>query len=262
MELGLGGKTALVTGGSLGIGRAIARELAQEGVAVAIVARDAARLAAAAAEIERETGMRCRPVPADLSDPVQLEDAMAAVRVALGHVDILVNNAGATPMGRIGETPDETWMKSINLKLMGYMRCARSLTPHMRTRKWGRVINIIGRSGHQPRPNYITGSAVNASLLSFTLALAAECAPDNVLVTGVNPGPIATPRWDTVVAQGAADMGRSAEAENAAAIGTVALGRVGSAEECSGLVAFLCSDRAGFITGTNIDIDGGGTRCI
>lgn len=262
MELGLAGKTAVVTGGSLGIGRAIARELAQEGVAVAIVARDAARLEAAAAEIARETGMRCLPVPADLADPGQLEGAMAAALAVLGRVDILVNNAGATPMGRIGETPDETWMKSINLKLMGYMRCARILTPPMRERKWGRVINIIGRSGHQPRPNYITGSTVNASLLSFTLALAAECAPDNVLVTGVNPGPIATPRWDTVVAQGAAGMGRSAEAENTAAIATVALGRVGTAEECSGLVAFLCSDRAGFITGTNINVDGGGTRCI
>jgi 3-oxoacyl-[acyl-carrier protein] reductase len=262
MELGLAGRTAVVTGGSLGIGRAIARELAQEGVSVAIIARDAARLAAAASEIARQTNARCVAVAADLTDPVQLEAAITQARGALGHVDILVNNAGATPMGRIGDTPDETWMKSINLKLMGYMRCARLLTPAMRARRWGRVINIIGRSGHQPRPNYITGSAVNASLLSFTLALAAECAPDNVLVTGVNPGPIATPRWDAVVAQGAADMGRSADAENAAAIATVALGRVGTAEECSGLVAFLCSDRAGFITGTNIDIDGGGTRCI
>ena len=262
MELGLAGKSAIVTGGSLGIGRAIARELAQEGVSVAIVARDAARLEAAAAEIARGTNARCIAVAADLTDPGQLEAAIDQARTTLGHIDILVNNAGATPMGRIGDTADETWMKSINLKLMGYMRCARLLTPAMRARRWGRVINIIGRSGHQPRPNYITGSAVNASLLSFTLALAAECAPDNVLVTGVNPGPIATPRWDAVVAQGAADMGRSADAENAAAIATVALGRVGTPEECSGLVAFLCSDRAGFITGTNIDIDGGGTRCI
>lgn len=262
MELGLAGKCALVTGGSLGIGRAIARELAHEGVSVAIVARGAARLEAAAAEIALETNARCVAVPADLTDPAQVAAAVESARGSLGHIDILVNNAGATPMGRIGDTSDETWMKSINLKMMGYMRCARLLTPAMRARKWGRVINIIGRSGHQPRPNYITGSTVNASLLSFTLALAAECAPDNVLVTGVNPGPIATPRWDTVVAQGAADMGRSADAENAAAIGTVALGRVGTVEECSGLVAFLCSDRAGFITGTNIDIDGGGTRCI
>lgn len=262
MELGLRGKTAIVTGGSLGIGRAIARELAQEGVSVAIIARDPTRLQAAAAEISRETNTPCSAIPADLTDTAQLEAALAAAQKALGRVDILVNNAGATPMGRIGDTADEVWLKSINLKLMGYMRCARILTPAMRARKWGRVINIIGRSGHQPRPNYITGSAVNASLLSFTLALAAECAPDNVLVTGVNPGPIATPRWDTVVAQGAADMGRSAAQENAAAIATVALGRVGTVEECSGLVAFLCSDRAGFITGTNIDIDGGGTRCI
>ena len=262
MELGLRGKTAIVTGGSLGIGRAIARELAQEGVSVVIIARDASRLQATASEISCETNSLCAPISADLTDSAQLEAALAEAQRMLGHIDILVNNAGATPMGRIGDTGDDVWMKSINLKLMGYMRCARILTPPMRARKWGRVINIIGRSGHQPRPNYITGSAVNASLLSFTLALAAECAPDNVLVTGVNPGPIATPRWDTVVAQGAADMGRSAAQENAAAIATVALGRVGTAEECSGLVAFLCSDRAGFITGTNIDIDGGGTRCI
>jgi 3-oxoacyl-[acyl-carrier protein] reductase len=262
MELGLRGKTAIVTGGSLGIGRAIVRELSQEGVSVVIIARDAARLQTTASEISRETNTHCMPISADLTDAVQLEAALTEAQRMLGHVDILVNNAGATPMGRIGDTSDEVWMKSINLKLMGYMRCARILTPPMRARKWGRVINIIGRSGHQPRPNYITGSAVNASLLSFTLALAAECAPDNVLVTGVNPGPIATPRWDTVVAQGAADMGRSAAQENAAAIATVALGRVGTPEECSGLVAFLCSDRAGFITGTNIDIDGGGTRCI
>ena len=262
MELGLRGKNAVVTGGSLGIGRAIAQELATEGVSVAIVARDAARLQEAAAAIARETNSRCVPIAADLVDAAQLERAVAEAQAALGPIDILVNNAGATPMGRIGDTPDEVWMKSINLKLMGYMRCARLLTPAMRAKKWGRVINVIGRSGHQPRPNYIVGSAVNASLLSFTLALAAECAPDNVLVTGVNPGPIATPRWDTVVAQGAAMGGRSADAENAAAIATVGLGRVGTAEECAGLVAFLCSDRAGFIAGTNIDVDGAGTRCI
>jgi len=262
MELGLNGRTAVVTGGSLGIGRAIARELAQEGVSVAIVARDAARLQDAAGAIARETNGRCIPIAADLAEPEQLERAMTQAQSALGHIDILVNNAGATPMGRIGDTPDAVWMKSISLKLMGYMRCARILTPAMRTRKWGRVVNIIGRSGHQPRPNYITGSAVNASLLAFTHALAQECAPDNVLVTGVNPGPIATPRWETVVAQGAADMGRSADEENTAAIATVALRRLGTPEECSGMVAFLCSDRASFITGTMIDIDGGGTRCI
>jgi 3-oxoacyl-[acyl-carrier protein] reductase len=262
MELGLAGRRAVVTGGSFGIGRAIARELAREGVHVAIIARDAARLADAAAAIEAEAPVRCLPIAADLTDDAQLARALDEAQRGLGEIDILVNNAGATPMGRIGDTTDATWMKSINLKMMGYMRCARILTPPMRARRWGRVVNIIGRSGHQPRPNYIAGSAVNASLLSFTHALAAECAPDNVLVTGVNPGPIATPRWDTLVAQGAAGAGRDPAAEHAAAIATVALGRLGTPEEVADLVAFLCSDRASFITGTMIDIDGGGTRCI
>ncbi|WP_043832531.1 SDR family oxidoreductase [Muricoccus aerilatus] len=262
MDLALRGRRAVVTGGSLGIGRAIARELAAEGVAVAIVARDAARLEAAARALADETGGTVIPLPADLSAAEGAEAAMEAARNALGGVDILVNNAGATPMGRIGDTPDATWAKSINLKLMGYARCARALTPAMRERRWGRVINIIGRSGHQPRANYIVGSSVNASLLAFTHALAQECAPDNVLVTGVNPGPIQTPRWDTLTAQGAADTGRSAEAENRAAVESTALGRLGTPEEVAGLIAFLCSDRAGYITGTMIDVDGGGTRCI
>jgi 3-oxoacyl-[acyl-carrier protein] reductase len=262
MELGLRGRTALVTGASLGIGRAIARELAAEGVAIAMVARDAARLADAAAAITSETGARTVPLPADLTDPAALEAAVRGAEGALGHIDILVNNAGATPMGRIGESDDATWQKSLSLKLMGYMRTARLLTPAMRARRWGRVINIIGRSGHQPRATYIVGSSVNASLLSFTHALAQECAPDNVLVVGVNPGPIATPRWDALLAQGAAGSERDEAAENAAAVASVALGRLGTAEEVSGLVAFLCSDRAGYITGTNIDVDGGGTRCI
>jgi 3-oxoacyl-[acyl-carrier protein] reductase len=262
MDLALRGKTAVVTGGSLGIGRAVALELAQEGVAVAILARDATRLTEAASDIARRSNGHCVAVPADLADAAQLDAAMARARELLGPVDILVNNAGATPMGRIGDTPDETWMKSINLKLMGYMRCARLLTPAMRARRWGRVINVIGRSGHQPRPNYIAGSTVNAALLAFTHALAAECAPDNVLVTGINPGPIATPRWDQLLAGGAAGSGRDPQQENAAAIATIGLGRLGTAEECAALVTFLCSDRAGFIAGTNIAIDGAGTRCI
>lgn len=262
MDLGLGGRTALVTGASLGIGHAIARELAAEGVAVAMVARDAARLREAAAAIAQQTGARTVPLAADLTDPAQLQRVVQEAEAALGQVDILVNNAGATPMGRIAESDDATWQKSLSLKLMGYMRTARLLTPPMRARRWGRVINIIGRSGHQPRATYIVGSSVNASLLSFTHALAQECAPDNVLVVGVNPGPIATPRWDALVAQGAAGSGRDSTAENAAAVASVALGRLGTPEEVSGLVAFLCSDRAAFITGTMIDVDGGGTRCI
>jgi 3-oxoacyl-[acyl-carrier protein] reductase len=165
-------------------------------------------------------------------------------------------------MGRLSDTPDAIWEKSLNLKLLGYVRCARNVLPGMRERRWGRVINIIGRSGHQPRAAYMTGGAVNAALLNFTLALAEECAPDNVLVTGVNPGPVQTARWDTLISQSAAIANKDADTVNAAAIASVPLGRVGQPEEVSGLVAFLCSERASFITGTCINIDGGGTRCI
>ncbi len=262
MELKLGGKVAVVTGGSLGIGRAIAEELAAEGVQVAIVARDAARLLSAAAEISGRGGGRVLACPGDMTRPADIETAMAAAHQALGPIDILVNNAGASPMGRIAETADAVWEKSLQLKLMGYVRCARAVLPGMRARRWGRVVNIIGRSGHQPRAAYLAGGAVNAALLNFTLALAEECAPDNVLVTGVNPGPVQTPRWDTLVAQGAAIAATDTGTAHAAALASVGLSRIGRPDDVSGMVAFLCSDRAAFITGTCIDIDGGGTRCI
>ena len=262
MQLDLAGKVAVVTGGSLGIGRAIARELSAEGVTVAIVARDAARLDAAARDIEAQTGSAVVPLAGDMLKPGEIVDVMVRVQNLLGPVDILVNNAGSSPMGRIAETEDAIWDKCLQLKLLGYVRCARAVLPSMRARRWGRVVNIIGRSGHQPRAAYLAGGAVNAALLNFTVALAEECAPDNVLVTGVNPGPVQTPRWDALVSQGAAIARTDPAAANAAALASIPLGRIGTPEDVSAMVAFLCSERASFITGTCINIDGGGTRCI
>ena len=151
MDLNLGGKVAVVTGGSIGIGRAIAAELSREQAHVVIVARDAERLKTAAQEISRDTGRRVIACAGDMTRPDDIARAMETAREAFGRIDILVNNAGASPMGRIAETPDAIWAKSIELKLLGYMRCARNVLPEMRDRRWGRVINIIGRSGHQPR---------------------------------------------------------------------------------------------------------------
>ena len=261
MDLGLLGKKALVTGGSLGIGYAVAADLVNEGVDVVITARDAARLNAAAQSI-RGPG-RCLAISGDFSDASEITRVTEAAAGALwGPIDILINNAGSTPMGRLEDTADETWLKSLNLKLMGYMRAARAVVPDMRNKRWGRIVNVIGRSAHQPRAIYMAGGAVNASLLNFTKALADEVAPDNILVTGVNPGPIDTPRLDALFAQLAGGDSASEKRYRDDMNASVALRRLGTPDEVSALVVFLCSDRASYITGTCIDIDGGGTKCI
>ena len=262
MNLDLGGKTALVTGASLGIGRAIALELAQEGVNVVVNARDAGRLAAASDAIAKASGARVVAAAGDMGVAGDVARVVECVRREFGRIDILINNAGSSPAGRIEEVSDETWLKSLTLKPMGYVRCARAVVPDMRRQRWGRIVNIIGRSGHQPRPWYVVGGAANAALLNFTKALADELAPDNVLVNGVNPGPVQTPRWDDHISQGAKSNKEAEDAVLAQMIATVPLGRVGTPEEVSGMVAFLCSERASFITGALINIDGGGTRCI
>ena len=262
MDLNLRGKTALVTGASLGIGRAIALELAQEGVSVAVNARDRERLAAAAEAIAQASGVRVVAAAGDMSNADDVARVVDEAHRALGPIDILINNAGSSPAGRLEDTSDETWFKSLTLKPLGYVRCARAVVPDMRRRRWGRIINLIGRSGHQPRPWYVVGGAANAALLNFTKTLAEDLAPDNILVNGINPGPVQTPRWDDHMRQGAQTTRQAQDEVLARMIATVPLGRVGTPEEVSGMVAFLCSERASFITGALINIDGGGTRCI
>ena len=168
MELGLKGRTALVTGGSLGIGRACAEQLAAEGVHVAIAARDAARLQTVAEELASNSAGRVVPVAGDLSEADDVARVVDEATGALGQIDILVNNAGAAPLGLIGDIDDQTWQDCFDLKLMGYVRCARAVMGPMRARKWGRIINIIGNGGHFPTAKYIAGGAINAAIFNIT----------------------------------------------------------------------------------------------
>src|SRR6476661_6727771 len=263
MDLGIKGRRALVTGASLGIGRAVAEELAREGCDVAMVARTEDTLRRAADDIMRATGQRVVAVPADASVPEAIIEAVQQATQELGgSIDILVNNAGSTPEDGIEHVDFVKWQYSIALKQFGYARFAQRVLPAMRAQKWGRIVNVIGRSGHQPRPVYLAGGAVNAGLLSFTKALAEDCAKDNVLVTGVNPGPIDTPRWQGLRETAVRTRGVTAEQFDGRAIAGVPLGRLGTSEECAAVVAFLCSERASFVTGEIVNIDGGGTRCI
>ncbi|MGE0154210.1 MAG: SDR family oxidoreductase [Reyranellaceae bacterium] len=262
MELRLAGRTAFITGGSAGIGFAIAAELAAEGVNVAIMARDRKRMATAVKKLEKIEGGQVLGINGDAGKLVDLERAVKEARKKFRRIDILINNAGSTPRNRVQDPNEQVWWDALNLKLLGYVRAARLIVPDMRKQRWGRVINIIGRGGHQPHPAYITGGAVNAALLNFTKALADELAIDNVLVTGINPGPVQTDRWDTLIKQVAKMTKRSTGTVTSEALFSIPLGRTATPQEISGLAAFLCSDRASFITGTCINVDGGGTYCI
>ncbi|NKB21548.1 MAG: SDR family oxidoreductase [Alphaproteobacteria bacterium] len=262
MELGITGRNALITGGSQGIGRACAEALADEGVNVVIVARDAERLAAAATEIASNRTGRVTPVSGDLTVAADVERVIAEAESALGQIDILVNNAGSAPMGMIGDIDDETWQASFDLKLMGYVRCSRAVMGAMRSRKWGRIVNVIGRGGHFPTAKYIAGGAINAAILNITQALAEECGPDNVLVNGVNPAATATDRWSALVQQQIKLTGKTEEEIMAASAASVPLGRIAEPEDVANMVTYLCSEKACFINGALIEVDGGVSRAL
>lgn len=255
MDLGIANRNALITGASLGIGYATAAELLANGVNVALIARDKARLEQNAARLANPHGARICTLAADLQDESQLAKAVTDAAAQLGTIDILVNNAGSTPAGGI-ELADSVWQKSFDLKLMGYVRAARLVLPAMCERRWGRIVNIIGLGAYQSSPQYLAGGAINAALLAVTKTLAKTAAPSNVTVNGVNPGPTATPRWNDLVAQRARAAGRSIEEEQAMSIAKSPMGRAGTAEEVAALIAFLASERAGYISGALVGIDG------
>ena len=261
MDFDLAGKCALVTGGSLGIGREVATVFAEHGVNVAITARDADRLKRAAVEIAGNRPGKVVPVPADMSRAEDITRAVAEANRSLGRIDILVNNAGSSPAGWLANITDEQWLDSFNLKLMGYVRTTRAVIPAMKERRWGRVINIMGRGGHQPSAHYVLG-CFNAALHNFTQAIAEECSPHGVLVTGINPGVIATTRHDTMTRQRALAEKRSEAEIKAETAKTIPVGRIGRADDIANAVLFLASERASYIAGTWINIDGGASKGI
>ena len=262
MELGLKGKTVLVTGGSKGIGRATARAMAAEGARVMICSRSAPALEEAAGAIRRETGQAVEIVAADLSRLEGVESAAAAAIQRLGRLDVLVNNAGAIKGGDFLAIPDDEWMTGWSLKLLGYIRMARAVLPQMRTQGGGRIVNVVGMAARNPATTYMMGGAANAALINFTKALADLGAPSNILVTAVSPGPVKTDRWDSLQRQQAAAAGKDLETFVKEQNRNLPLGRIALPEEVADLVCFLASDRASFLTGIAITVDGGMSRGV
>ena len=262
MELGLQGKVAIVTGASKGIGKAIAEELAKEGVRVVICARGQALLTEVATAIRQQSDTQVLPVSADLSTLDGVRTLVDHTREHFGTVDILVNNAGAIRSGSLLSKPDEDWLVDWSLKVFGYIRLAREVFPIMQAKGGGRIINIIGTAGRQPNAAYLAGGGANAALMNMTKALADEGAPHNILVNAINPGPIRTERWDSLMSNMATAQSRTPEEVEAAWLQDNPLKRPGEPHEVAGLAVFLASPRASYINGVIVPIDGGAIRCI
>ena len=260
MDTGLKDKVALVSGGSTGIGAAVALRLAQEGAQVALCGRDGERAKSTAAEIKQTTGANVQGIAADCTNEQDVSRLVETTIASFGTVDILVNSlAGPRDRGFLLLT-DQDWTDGLNLKLMGQIRCARAVLPHMMERKQGRIINIIGTHGHQPHSFLMTAGVVNAGLQNFTKALADIAAPHNILVNAVNPGPIETVRMQYAMDVQTGQTEMSSEEARRKWEEETLLKRFGTPDEVAGAVVFLASGLASYITGATINVDGGQTR--
>ncbi|WP_416412553.1 SDR family oxidoreductase [Pantoea sp. App145] len=252
MKLNLNGKSALITGASKGIGEATARVLAAEGCTLHLAARNGAAMRDLQQALIAEYGVSVSVYEKDLSSTTAMESLAAEV----GAIDILVNNAGDIPAGSLDIVDDQAWRAGFDLKVFGYISLCRLYYPQMKAAKSGVIINVIGNSGENWDASYIAGSTGNAALMSFTKALGGRSLDDGIRVIGINPGPVATDRMLKIMKRKAIDMlGDEARWEELFALYPGK--RPATSEEVADLVAFMSSDRAGYISGTNITIDGG-----
>jgi 3-oxoacyl-[acyl-carrier protein] reductase len=260
MDLGLRGRVAFVAGASTGLGRATAWELANEGARVAICARNEERLRATAEAIAAETGSEVLSLSADVTVAEEVERAIAATVERWGGLHILVANAGGPPGGRFDDVNDEMWRRGWELNFLSTVRLIRAALPHMRRAGWGRIVTITSVSVKQPVDDLLMSNAVRPGVVGLVKSLATQLAPEGITVNNLAPGYTRTERVEEILAHRSAREERPAAEVARSMIGDIPMGRMGEPEEQGAVVAFLASERASYITGQTIVVDGGRYR--
>jgi 3-oxoacyl-[acyl-carrier protein] reductase len=262
VDLGLTGKVALVTGSSRGLGLAVADELAAEGCDVVLSARSADVLSKEAARIERETGRPTLAVPADLSSSNGVQGLLRTVLANFSHVDVLVTNAGGPPVGTFEDHSPDAWNDAVRLTLRSVLDLTRGVLPGMKERGWGRIVNITSIAVKQPVNGLILSNSVRAAVTGFAKTLASEVAPLGITVNNALPGYTWTQRVRELAATAAEDRGVTSEEVIAGWEATIPVGRLAEPREFAALVAFLASERASYVTGASVAVDGGCVKSL
>ncbi len=257
MDLGIRGKVAIVAGASQGLGKAAAVMLAGEGAHVAICARNKATLDGAAEEIARAGTGEVMVVRCDVTREDEISNLSNRVLAKWGRVEILVNNAGGPPSGLFQDLSSAQWREGLELNLLSTVNLCQAVVPRMRERKWGRIINITSIAARQPVPGLILSNAARAGVLGFAKTLSNELAPENITVNSVCPGYTRTDRLIELAEATAKRESAKVEEVYRRWEEAIPMRRLGRPEELAALIAFLCSEQAGYITGTAIQVDGG-----
>jgi 3-oxoacyl-[acyl-carrier protein] reductase len=260
MDLGLGGKRALVLGGNRGIGFGIAKALAGEGADVLIAARDPERLAAAKTELRATASGTIASAEIDLQKTAELTGFAERITNSFGPIDILINNTGGPPYGGASNRPLNEWRSSFDNMVLSIIALTDALLPGMRARRWGRIVTVISSGVIQPIPILAISNSLRAAVVGWSKTLSSEVAADNVTVNILVPGRIDTERVRLTDEAVAKKEGLAVDKVQARSFATIPMGRYGSPEEMGATAAFLCSEQASYMTGTMVRVDGGIVR--
>jgi NAD(P)-dependent dehydrogenase (short-subunit alcohol dehydrogenase family) len=262
LDLGLKDKVAIITGGSRGIGKACAKELLAEGAIAVLASKTPDINAAAVREFEKTYPGRVVGVPTDVNDNAAVRAMTEQVAARFGRIDILINAAATVIPQDFFKMDDADVASLLDQKFNPAARCIRAVVPHMRKRKWGRIINVSGLAGRQPHFTVVPAALNNSAMLNLTKALAAELAKDNILVNACVPYIINTERQDETMKEWAQMTGQTEAEVREQRVSKVPVRRMGTPEEVGAVVAFMVSERASYVVGTAWYVDGGGSMTL